>query len=271
MVHFEFTKKKRVGVIFDAQTASGVSKIWSKVEKDIRDTTGAECEVREMGEKSEQAVVVATVGCGTLPDVLEKRIPELGALRGKWESYGFYLVDHPLDGVEQGLVIAGSDRLGTIYGMFRLSELLGVTPWGFWGDVKPPVYERVVLESEDDLNSIAADRLEVSQTAAVIWNDGQSGEIRKIRLTNGISKEPSVKYRGFFINDEWPCYGTWTFSHYQGFTAEMYEHVFEYLLRLKGNYLWPAMWTSSFLLDGPGLASMELATEYGIYIGMSHH
>lgn len=271
MVHFEFTKKKRIDVIFDAQTASGISKIWSKVEKDIRDTTGAACEVREMGTKSEQAVVVATVGCGTLPDVLEERIPELGRLRGKWESYGFYLAEHPLDGVERGLVIVGSDRLGTIYGMFRLSELLGVTPWGFWGDVEPPVYERILLESEDDLNHMDTDWPDGSRTKAGIWDGGKSGEIRKIRLANGISKEPSVKYRGFFINDEWPCYGTWTFSHYQGFTAEMYEHVFEYLLRLKGNYLWPAMWTSSFLLDGPGLASMELATEYGIYIGMSHH
>ena len=86
-----------------------------------------------------------------------------------------------------------------------------------------------------------------------------------------ISKEPSVKYRGFFINDEWPCFGNWTFSHFGGFTAEMYDKVFEYLLRMKGNYLWPAMWTSSFLVDGPGMQSMELADSYGIYIGMSHH
>ena len=86
-----------------------------------------------------------------------------------------------------------------------------------------------------------------------------------------MSKEPAVQFRGFFINDEWPCFGNWATSHYGGFNAKMYDHVFEYLLRMRGNYLWPAMWSSNFLLDGPGLAAMELATEYGIYIGMSHH
>ena len=86
-----------------------------------------------------------------------------------------------------------------------------------------------------------------------------------------ISKEPSVRYRGFFINDEWPCFGNWTTSHFGGFTAKMYDHVFELLLRLKGNYLWPAMWSSSFALDGPGEESARLADLYGVIIGNSHH
>jgi len=86
-----------------------------------------------------------------------------------------------------------------------------------------------------------------------------------------VSKEPSIKYRGFFINDEWPCFGNWSFNHYGGFTAEMYDHVFELLLRLKGNYMWPAMWTSSFPLDGPGHLNEELADIYGIVMGASHH
>lgn len=86
-----------------------------------------------------------------------------------------------------------------------------------------------------------------------------------------VSKEPSVKYRGFFINDEWPCCGNWATSHFGSFNAKMYDHIFEYLLRMKGNYLWPAMWAENFMLDGPDLESMKLADEYGIYIGMSHH
>jgi hypothetical protein len=86
-----------------------------------------------------------------------------------------------------------------------------------------------------------------------------------------ISKEPSVRYRGFFINDEWPAFGNWTNKRFGGFNAKMYEHVFELLLRLKGNYLWPAMWTSRFSEDGPGLANAKLADELGVVMGASHH
>lgn len=227
-----------------------------------------------------QAVFAVTDG-GKLAERLAERYPALKDISGKRESYAFYLLEYPLGEAERvsetgsesavhradtsesgsadssgciknGLVIYGSDRLGTIYGLFHLSELLGVTPYIYWGDAKPVSYERILLGTEPQ-------------------TDGAGGSGKRVFVENFCSKEPSVKYRGFFINDEWPCFGNWTFSHFGGFTAQMYDHVFEYLLRLKGNYLWPAMWTSSFLLDGPGLASMELADEYGIYIGMSHH
>ncbi len=305
MAELRFVKEKPLDVFLDPEAASGIRRIWAKVEQDIFDTTGTSCVKRKPGEISSQAVIVTCAGCGEFAEALEKRLPELSALHEKWESYGFYLVDKPLDGVEQGLVIMGSDKLGTIYGMFHLSELLGVTAWGFWGDITPPVYGGAVLssgemdwEGERQEETAATVRVSVSEeskeTVQAVQVSGAGSEKEKEaqaaqastsreadqerrgpklvrRIENGLSKEPSVRYRGFFINDEWPCFGAWTTSHYQGFTAEMYEHVFEYLLRMKGNYLWPAMWSSSFLLDGPGLASMELATEYGIYIGMSHH
>jgi len=86
-----------------------------------------------------------------------------------------------------------------------------------------------------------------------------------------ISKEPSVRYRGLFINDEWPAFGNWAFHNYGGFNAKMYIHVFELLLRLKGNYMWPAMWSGRFSDDGPGLANAELADELGVVMGTSHH
>ena len=86
-----------------------------------------------------------------------------------------------------------------------------------------------------------------------------------------LSKEPSVKYRGFFINDEWPCFGTWATARYGDVNAQCYEVIFEFLLRMKGNYLWPAMWRSSFPLDGPGSANEELADLYGVVMGYSHH
>lgn len=252
MAELKFNAKEALQMILDPAAESGIKKVLEKVSKDIKQTTGVSCVAAVPGVEVSQAVIIATDGCGELADTLKARIPELKQLEGKWESYGFYLTEQPIPGVQQGLVIVGSDKLGTIYGMFHLSELLGVTAWGFWGDVTPPVWKSAVLTSEPGKE------------------DKKDGNLC-LSVENFIAKEPSVKYRGFFINDEWPCYGNWTHSHYNGFTAEMYDHIFEYLLRMKGNYLWPAMWTSNFLLDGPGLANMELATEYGIYIGMSHH
>lgn len=252
MTEIRLAADERLCVLFGNPSDVGIQKIWKKVEEDIRRTTGASCaQMAEQGGAA-QAVIVCTAG-DPLAGRLQARIPELASLEGRWESYAFYLAEEPLAGVKAALVIAGSDKLGTIYGMFHLSELLGVTAWGFWGDITPPVWKEAVLVHGETPQKDAA-----------------AGS-RLIEVKNSISREPSVRFRGFFINDEWPCFGNWTTSHYGGFTAQMYEHVFEYLLRMKGNYLWPAMWSSSFLLDGPGLASMELATQYGIYIGMSHH
>ncbi|MDE7224160.1 MAG: glycosyl hydrolase 115 family protein, partial [Acetatifactor sp.] len=114
---------------------------------------------------------------------------------------------------------------------------IGVSPLCFWGDAEPAVNP-----------------------------DAEVGDDIQI-----LSKEPSVRYRGFFINDEWPCFGNWTCDHFGGFNAKAYEQVFELLLRLKGNYLWPAMWSASFPLDGPGSANEELADIYGVVMGYSHH
>lgn len=300
-----------INVILDPAAAQGIRRIGAKVATDVEATTGAKSQVilPETVPRLPQAILVAELGHDALAETLMERLPELKKLKGRWESYGFFLIEKPLPNVEEGLVIVGSDRIGTIYGMFHLSELLGVTAWGFWGDAAPPAARGVILtdsdpDTGDDMETPAqrtGDREGQKLTGGMVGSpDGEVqdaasdtdsfahtyprdvyswGEKRQrpilptetIYMKNGISKEPSVRYRGFFINDEWPCFGNWTFSHYQGFTAEMYDKIFEYLLRMKGNYLWPAMWSSSFLLDGPGLASMELATEYGIYIGMSHH
>lgn len=135
------------------------------------------------------------------------------------------------------IYVVGSDKRGTIYGIFDLSEQIGVTPFLFWGDANPSKRDKFSTK----------------------------------HIRTKVSMEPSVEYRGFFVNDEWPCFGNWTFSHFGGFTAKMYEQVFEFLLRLKGNCLWPAMWSSSFALDGPGNLNEELADIYGVVISYSHH
>ena len=189
-------------------------------------------------------VFVATIDQSELIDKLSGEVTEKAdAIRGKREVFTICLVEKSFAGVpglewvEKALVILGSDKLGTIYGLFTLSEYIGVSPMVDFGDATPIRQNEIIIK--DDINCI--------------------------------SKEPSVKYRGFFINDEWPCFGNWTFSHFGGFTAEMYDHVFEFLLRMKGNFLWPAMWSSSFPLDGPGGLNEELADLYGITISYSHH
>ncbi len=237
----------------------GVKRIAGKVAEDIRKVTG--CKPRILSEEQFElgrtgAVLCATVGKSPLAEALEQAgVLDLSRVRGKREVYLIQKISalqlktlkslsapkglqHPDEMPQQELLlICGSDKRGTIYGMFALSEYIGVSPLCFWGDAEPAANPDV--EIGDDIQTV--------------------------------SKEPSVRYRGFFINDEWPCFGNWTCDHFGGFNADAYEHVFELLLRLKGNYLWPAMWSASFPIDGPGSANEELADIYGVVMGYSHH
>lgn len=230
--------KRQACFCIEESALSGVRKIAQKVMKDAWLVTGRDYEMKT-GVPAEQVqvdcIMTATIGYSAYLEELEaeKKI-DLSNVKGKREVYSFQIIEEEL---RQTLVIAGSDKRGTIYGLFHLSELLGVSPWVYFADVKPARKESVILTEK----------------------------------VNMVSKEPSVKYRGFFINDEWPSFGNWTFRHFGGFTTEMYDHVFELLLRLKGNYLWPAMWTSNFSLDGPGFSNASLADEYGIVMSNSHH
>lgn len=225
---------------------SGVVKIARKVCQDVERVTSV-CpaleliagesprkELQQMADArgSRFLVVAGTLGKSRLLEELEGL--DFAPVRGKRECFSFQLTEL---GELTLLVVAGSDKRGTIYGLFHISELMGVSPWVTFADVLPARRETVVFSAGDAM----------------------------------VSKEPSVKYRGFFINDEWPAFGNWTFEHFDGFTAEMYDLIFETLLRLKGNYLWPAMWTSSFTLDGPGEANAILADEYGVVMSNSHH
>lgn len=132
------------------------------------------------------------------------------------------------------IAIAGADKRGTIYGIYTLSERLGVSPWTWWADV--PVERRA-----------------------------------DVSLACGTSTDgcPKVKYRGIFINDEWPSFGWWCNEKFGGVNHKAYEHVFELLLRLKANFMWPAMWVSAFYDDDK--ENGPLANEMGIIMGTSHH
>ena len=139
-----------------------------------------------------------------------------------------------MPGIRSALVIAGSDKRGTIFGIYDVSEQIGVSPWYWWADVPVP------------------------HRAALFIKPGRY-----------IEGEPAVKYRGIFLNDEAPSLTGWVNEKYGGFNHYFYERVFELLLRLKANYLWPAMWNSAFYEDDP--LNGKLANEYGIVMGTSHH
>lgn len=260
MERYELAGERTACFWLDETAYPGVVRIARKVAADVERVSGRRPAVKSPAETGECsfAVMIGTYGNSPMLDRLEKegRIRTDG-VAGMREVYSWQLAESPAKGIKRALVICGSDKRGTIYGMFRLSELIGVTPFVYWGDVEPKSYEQIVVEEA------GADGIERTDA------DGKSLILTIPRYQ--VSEEPSVKYRGFFINDEWPCFGNWAFEHFGGFTAQMYDHVFELLLRLKGNYLWPAMWTSSFALDGPGLANAELADSYGIVIGNSHH
>jgi hypothetical protein len=181
------------------------------------------------------AVIVGTVGRSTLIDgLIAGGKIDAGEIRGKWESFLVQVVDNPVPGIARALVIAGSDKRGTIYGIYEVSEQIGVSPWYWWADV--PVRHR------------------------------ESLFVPPLRRVEG---EPAVRYRGIFLNDEAPALSGWAKEKFGGFNHAFYEKVFELLLRLRANYLWPAMWDNAFNEDDP--ENPRLADEYGIVMGTSHH
>lgn len=138
------------------------------------------------------------------------------------------VVPAPLKGMEEALVIAGSDKRGTIYGIYELSEQIGVSPWYDWADV--PVVPQ--------------------QNLSIVRGSYTAGE-------------PAVKYRGIFLNDEAPCLTGWV-KHTYGTNYgdhRFYARVFELILRLRGNFMWPAMWGWSFYADDPETARLPMTWE----------
>ena len=235
-----FSINKDSVIVIDQNDWPGVFRVAGKVSEDFQRVFGSGKEAEQVsftGDVNSLAgkIVAGCIGKSEFIDALEKdNLIDLSQVRGKNEVYLFTVIE--LAG-QPTLVIAGSDKRGTIYGMFHISELMEVSPWVWFADVTPAKKGSVEVTDKDIL----------------------------------ISKEPSVKYRGFFINDEFPSFGNWTINSFGGFNAKMYNHVFELLLRMKGNYLWPAMWSACFSDDGPGTENARLADEYGVVMGTSHH
>jgi Glycosyl hydrolase family 115/Gylcosyl hydrolase family 115 C-terminal domain len=170
----------------------------------------------------------------TIRSLAAARKINAASLQGKWESFLLQTVRQPLPGIENALILTGSDKRGTAYAVFELSRQIGVSPWYWWADV--PVKEKKTIY---------------------------------IKSGNYRYGSPAVKYRGIFINDEAPAFSGWTKEKFGGVNHLVYEKIFELLLRLKANYLWPAMWGNAFNDDDP--LNPVLADQYGIVMGTSHH
>lgn len=201
-------------IVYDKAEWKGVVMAVNNLREDLRAVTGSPC----------APITVATVGKSP---IAKKYAQYAKQLKGKWEQY-------LLIAENNGIVILGSDKRGTIYGIYELSRQLGVSPWYWMADAPIAKHSEVWVKPG-------------------VYTDG----------------EPKVKYRGIFINDEWPSFGTWSNNQFGGVNSKAYAKIFELLLRLKANYFWPAMWATAFNEDDP--LSPQIADEMGIVMGTSHH
>ncbi|MFT3829876.1 MAG: glycosyl hydrolase 115 family protein [Opitutaceae bacterium] len=229
------TAERSAPLWFDAGDWPGVIRAVGDLQADIERVTTRKPAASSERPVAPDLVLIGTLGRNAAIDALVASGKlDVRDLAGKWESFVITTVADPWPGVQRALVIAGSDKRGTIYGIYELSEQLGVSPWYWWADVPPR--HRI------------------------------DAYVAPGRFASG---EPVVRYRGIFLNDEAPCLSGWTKEKFGGFNSHFYSKVFELLLRLRANYLWPAMWDSAFNEDDP--ANPRLADEYGIVMGTSHH
>lgn len=215
-------------IYVDPSDWKGVIRAANDLGDDIRKVSGVASKVKESGTPKVGSIIVGTIGKSQIIDKLiaDKKI-NVSDIKGQWESFVIQTVDG-------NLVIAGTDKRGTIYGIYDVSEKIGVSPWYFWADV--PAKKRNELY---------------------------------VKAGRYVQDSPKVKYRGIFINDESPSFTGWCNTKFGGVNSKAYATMFELLLRLKANFLWPAMWGNAFNEDDP--MSPVLADEYGIVMGNSHH
>ncbi|BBC35903.1 uncharacterized protein SGFS_071970 [Streptomyces graminofaciens] len=226
-------------VVVSPEDHPGVVRVAGDLRDDLERVTG----VRPGRALAREVVLVGTIGRSPLIDgLVESGKLDVGGVRGEWETSLQTVVERPMPGVERAFVVAGSDPRGTIFGVYDVSYGIGVSPWYWWDDVPPAHRDEVYVLPG--------------------------------RFSQGT---PAVKYRGIFINDENPALGTWAPvyfgpgkapGHPGGFNADFWAKVFEALLRLKGNYVWPAVWGRAFAEDDP--ENHARATAYGVVMGTSH-
>lgn len=223
-------------IYVDAKDHQLVQVAATHLQNDIQKVTGRKIPlVFQKPSKAKTLIVIGSADKSNIIKELEgaKKI-DTKSLAKQWEGYLVKTFQNPFKGIANAIVITGSDRRGTAYGVFEISKQIGVSPWYWWADV--PVKKR---------NDIY------------------------FKQNQTLTDAPKVKFRGIFINDEAPALSSWSRERFGGFNHQFYEKVFELMLRLKSNYLWPAMWGNAFYDDDS--LNIKKADAFGIVIGTSHH
>jgi hypothetical protein len=223
-------------ILVDQNDHPGVLRAVNDLQADIKRATGIQPRIVPGAEgQAFDVVIIGTLGKNLrIEQLVNNGELDVAPIRGKWEAYLIQVITNPFPGVKRALVITGSDKRGTIFGTYDLSEQIGVSPWYWWADVPVRRHPRLYIHAG-----------------------------------TRIVDEPKVKYRGIFINDEAPALDGWVKEKFGNFNHRFYEKVFELILRMKGNFLWPAMWNNAFYDDDP--LNAKLADEYGIVMSTSHH
>jgi len=223
-------------ICIDADDFPGVLRAADNLAADITRVAGVGAKVDRLTNlPSDSCVIIGTIGKSRFVDELIRSGKlDPGGIAGKWESFLIHVLPDPFAGVSNAVVIAGSDKRGTIFGIYDLCEQIGVSPWYWWADVPP-----------------------------------RRADALYVKPGRRVEGPPAVQYRGIFLNDEAPALTGWVKKNFGTYHHRFYTNVFELILRLKGNYLWPAMWDNSFATDDP--LTPKLADEFGIVVSTSHH
>lgn len=254
---------KAAPIVVSKDDYDGVVRVADDLSNDILQVTKVKPTVaNDVSSSAKEVVLLGSLGKSPLIDKLVSGGKlKVDAIKGKWETFTIQAVDNPMQGVTKALVIVGSDQRGAIFGAYELSRQIGVSPWYWWDDVPAQSHEALYVDP-------------------AAHSQG----------------EPAVKFRGFFINDENPTTGRWArkkfgegkakiekptcdndagtdcvyneVSYGSGLTHEYWEKIFEVALRLKANYIWPAVWGRQFADDDP--ENLPTAKKYGIVVGTSH-
>ncbi|KFE99063.1 glycosyl hydrolase 115 family protein [Chryseobacterium luteum] len=229
-------KSVRISLFTNNNIDAGILRAVKNLQSDFQKVTGEQPTIlNQVSGMNSPLIIIGTVGTkSVIDDLIKQKKIDGKSLTGKREKYIIQNISNPFPGVSEAIVIAGSDKRGTIYGIYEVSQQIGVSPWHYWADV--PVVKKENLY------------------------------FKKGSYTDG---EPAVEYRGIFLNDEEPSLSGWARATFGGINSKFYEKVFELLLRSKANYLWPAMWGKAFYDDDA--LSGPLANEIGIIMGTSHH
>ena len=230
---FDITK---ASIYVDVNDDAVIKKAATLLQQDIQLISGKKILItNDISKEFKSVIIIGSIQKSfAIQQLIKQRKLIENAVKDKWEAYQISTIKNPTKNIEQALVIMGSDRRGTAFGVFELSRQIGVSPWYWWADVPAIKKENIFINTN------------------TIINDA-----------------PKVKYRGIFINDEAPALTNWSKEKFGGYNHLFYTKVFELMLRLKSNYIWPAMWGSAFYDDDS--LNIKTADEYAIVIGTSHH